>query len=438
MDEEDAAKRVVTQFATRAYRRPLEQDEVDSLVMHYRRRRGQGDSAEVAIREVLQVILISPNFLIRSEVAPEFSPEPTALAAGSQRQENRRLAPRRSQSEAVRVSDWELASRLSYFLWASMPDDELFDLARSGRLHEPTVLAQQVERMLKDSKSESLGTLFAAQWLGFAELDRVQRDQIDNPWATDTLVAAMKSESALLFHSLVQRNASIDRLLDADFTFVNEELANHYRIEAVSGSEMREVSLRETPRRGVLGHGSILATTSLPRRTSPVMRGNWILTTLLGTPPQPPPPNASEFNERLAENERLSQRKKLELHRTNPNCYACHSQIDPLGFALEEFEWFGRYRPERRGRPVDSVGKLPDGTSFRGLTGLSRTLVSERSSDLAEQLTRKMLAYALGRQLEYYDEATVRELTMELEADGRKLQTLIHAIVRSDSFQKKQ
>ena len=319
-----------------------------------------------------------------------------------------------------------------------MPDDELFDLARSGRLHEPTVLAQQVERMLKDSKSESLGTLFAAQWLGFAELDRVQRDQIDNPWATDTLVAAMKSESALLFHSLVQRNASIDRLLDADFTFVNEELANHYRIEAVSGSEMREVSLRETPRRGVLGHGSILATTSLPRRTSPVMRGNWILTTLLGTPPPPPPPNASEFNERLAENERLSQRKKLELHRTNPNCYACHSQIDPLGFALEEFEWFGRYRPERRGRPVDSVGKLPDGTSFRGLTGLSRTLVSERSSDLAEQLTRKMLAYALGRQLEYYDEATVRELTMELEADGRKLQTLIHAIVRSDSFQKKQ
>ena len=438
LDEEDAAKRVVTQFATRAYRRPLEQDEVDSLVMHYRRRRGQGDSAEVAIREVLQVILISPNFLIRSEVAPEFSPEPTALAAGSQRQENRRLAPRRSQSEAVRVSDWELASRLSYFLWASMPDDELFDLARSGRLHEPTVLAQQVERMLKDSKSESLGTLFAAQWLGFAELDRVQRDQIDNPWATDTLVAAMKSESALLFHSLVQRNASIDRLLDADFTFVNEELANHYRIEAVSGSEMREVSLRETPRRGVLGHGSILATTSLPRRTSPVMRGNWILTTLLGTPPPPPPPNASEFNERLAENERLSQRKKLELHRTNPNCYACHSQIDPLGFALEEFEWFGRYRPERRGRPVDSVGKLPDGTSFRGLTGLSRTLVSERSSDLAEQLTRKMLAYALGRQLEYYDEATVRELTMELEADGRKLQTLIHAIVRSDSFQKKQ
>ncbi|MGB4737721.1 MAG: DUF1592 domain-containing protein [Fuerstiella sp.] len=437
-EDEDAAQRAVVQFAGRAYRRPLEKDEVDSLMTHYRHRRGQGDSPEVAIREVLQVILISPNFLIRSETAPELSTEPTAPAAGDAPQQNLRLTPSRSQSKAVRVSDWELASRLSYFLWASMPDDELFELAHSGRLHEPTVLAQQIERMLKDSKSESLGSLFAAQWLGFAKLDRVQRDQIDNPWATDTLVAAMKSESALLFHSLVQQNASIDRLLDADFTFVNEELANHYGIEGVSGSELREVSVRETPRRGVLGHGSILATTSLPGRTSPVMRGNWILTTLLGTPPPPPPPSASEFSERVAENERLSQRQKLELHRTNPNCYACHSQIDPLGFALEEFEWFGRYRPEQRGRPVDSVGQLPDGTSFRGLMGLSSTLVSKRSSDLAEQFTRKMLAYALGRQLDYYDEATVRELTTELAADGRKLQTLIHAIIRSDSFQKKQ
>lgn len=440
--DEDSAQRVVVQFATRAYRRPLEQDEIDSLTMHYRRRRSQGDSVEIAIREVLQVILISPNFLIRSEAAPEFSTEPTALAAGSEDARKHSVVPEASangsQAREVPVSDWELASRLSYFLWASMPDDELFELARDGRLHEPTVIAQQVDRMLADSKSASLGSLFAAQWLGFAELDRVQRDQIDNPWATDSLVQAMKSESALLFHSLVRRNASIDRLLDADFTFINEELANHYRIEGVSGSEMREVSLRETPRRGVLGHGSILATTSLPRRTSPVMRGNWILATLLGTPPPPPPPNASEFNERLAENERLSQRQKLDLHRTNPNCYACHSQIDPLGFALEEFEWFGRYRPERGGRPVDSVGKLPDGTEFRGLMGLSSTLVSERSSDLAEQLTRKMLAYALGRQLEYYDEATVRELATELAADGRRLQTLIHAIVRSDSFQKKQ
>lgn len=406
-------KQVIQRFASRAYRRPVEQEELASLMTYFDHRRRKGDSAKAAVHEVLQVILVSPNFLIRAESAPP-------------------------QARKVNVSDWELASRLSYFLWASMPDDELFELARTGRLREPTVLAQQVARMLADVKSESLGNLFAAQWLGFAELDRVQRDQIDNPWATDSLVQAMKNESAMLFNSLVQRNASIDRLLDADYTFVNEELAKHYRIEDVNGSEMRRVSLSETPRRGVLGHGSILATTSLPRRTSPVLRGNWILTTLLGTPPPPPPPNVSEFDERVAENDRLSQRQKFELHRANPRCYACHSQIDPLGFALEEFEWFGRYRPERRGRPVDSVGRLPGGTQFRGLKGLSETLLKERSSDLAEQLTRKMLAYALGRQLEYYDEATVQELTNELQADQRRVRTLIRAIVQSDTFLAKQ
>lgn len=410
---QENVKQIIQQFASRAYRRPVEQEELASLLKYFDHRRSKGDSAEAAVREVLQVILVSPNFLIRAESAPH-------------------------EAKKVSVSDWELAGRLSYFLWASMPDDELFELARSGRLHEPTVLAQQVERMLTDVKSASLGNLFAAQWLGFAELDRVQRDQIDNPWATDSLVQAMKNESAMLFNSLVQRNGSIDRMLDADYTFLNEELAKHYRIEGVSGSEMRRVSLSETPRRGVLGHGSILATTSLPRRTSPVLRGNWILTTLLGTPPPPPPPNVSEFDERVAENDRLSQRQKLELHRANPRCYACHSQIDPLGFALEEFEWFGRYRPERRGRPVDSVGRLPGGTQFRGLKGLSETLLKEHSSDLAEQLTRKMLAYALGRQLEYYDEATVQELTNELQADQRRVRTLIRAIVQSDTFLAKQ
>ena len=414
LKEAEAIQRVIHRFATRAYRRPLEQEELDSLMRHYQRRIDQGDSSEVALREVLQVILISPNFLIRAESTPKEA------------------------DRAVPLSDWELASRLSYFLWASMPDDELFQLARTGQLHMPQVLTGQVDRMLGDPRAKTLGSLFAAQWLGFAELDRVQRDQIENPWATDSLVESMKGESALLFYSLVQRNASIDQLLDADYTFINAELAQHYGIEGVSGDAMREVSLRDTPRRGVLGHGSILATTSLPRRTSPVMRGNWILTTLLGTPPPPPPPNVSEFNDRVANNERLSQRQKLELHRSNPNCYACHSQIDPLGFAMEEFEWFGRYRPRRNGKPVDSVGRLPSGTEVRGLGELSATLLRERRSDLARQLTRKMLAYALARQLQYYDEATVRDLTSQMEEGGRRLQTLIHAIVRSESFQKKQ
>lgn len=406
-------EQVVSRFASRAFRRPVEPDELASLIKYFEHCRSKGDSAEDAVREVLQVILVSPNFLIRAELAPPIA-------------------------KTVDVPDWELASRLSYFLWASMPDDELFDLARSGRLHEPKVIAKQVERMLSDEKSKSLGSLFAAQWLGFAELDRVQRDQIDNPWATDSLVQAMKSESAMLFNSLVKRNASIDRLLDVDYTFLNEELARHYRIEGVKGSLMREVDLRDNPRRGILGHGSILATTSFPHRTSPVLRGNWILTTLLGTPPPPPPPNVSEFDERVAENDRLSTRQKLELHRSNRNCYACHSQIDPLGFALEEFEWFGRYRPKRRGKLVDAGGMLPGGKQFSGLKGLSTTLLNERSGDLAEQLTRKMLAYALGRQLEYYDEATVQELKAEFEAGNRQLKSLIHAIVRCDTFRKKQ
>lgn len=414
LNEEGAGPRVILRFATRAFRRPLEQEEADSLLAFYHHRLSQGDSIEVAIREVLQVILISPNFLLRTEDAPN--------EAGL----------------AESVSDWELASRLSYFLWATMPDEELFELAHAGRLHQEEVLAQQVERMLADPKAETLGSLFAAQWLGFTDLDRVQRDQIDNPWATDSLVAAMKAESAMLFHSLVQRNSSIDRLLDADYTFLNEELAKHYEIDGVQGDEMREVSLSQTPRRGILGHGSILAITSLPSRTSPVIRGNWILTTLLGTPPPPPPPNVSDFDEQVANNQRLTQRQRLELHRTKPNCFACHSQIDPLGFALEEFEWFGRYRPQQGNASADALGTLPSGTSFRGLMGLSETLLNERRADLAEQLVRKMLAYALGRQLDYHDEATVQQLVAHFEANERRMQSLIHGLVHTDCFLKKQ
>lgn len=414
LSETKTVRTVLSRFATRAFRRPVEADELSSLLGHFESRRQSGRSATNALREVLQVVLVSPSFLIRSEQ--------DASEAG----------------KPFPVSDWELASRLSYFLWASMPDDELFRLAESGQLRKPAVLASQVDRMLADDRAGTLGHLFAAQWLGFADLDRVQRDQIDNPWATDSLVEAMKEESALLFNSLVEANAPIDRLVDADFTFLNEELARHYQMKGVAGSQMRKVSLRSSPRRGILGHGSILAVTSFPGRTSPVLRGNWILSRLLGTPPPPPPPNVSEFDDRVAENRRLSQRQKLEMHRSNPNCYACHSQIDPLGFALEEFEWFGRYRPVRRGKRIDAKGTLPGGREFTGLAGLTKALLAERTGDLANQLTRKMLSYALGRQLEYYDEATVADLKRRLQSDDRRLRSLIAAIVQSDTFQQKQ
>ena len=414
LQKPDSLSDVLRQFAARGWRRPVGDDEIKRLVRLFRRQREDGATPRGALRDVIQVMLVSPEFLIRSE------------------------ADQSEPGNAFRISDWELASRLSYFLWASMPDEELFRQAETGRLHEPEVLAAQVQRMLQDPRSKTLGSLFAAQWLGFTELDRVQRDQIDNPWATDSLVEAMKQESAMLFNSLVEHDQPIDRLVDADYSFLNEELARHYRLPGVSGNQMRRVSLKSSPRRGIMGHGSILAITSFPGRTSPVVRGNWILTRLLGTPPPPPPPNVSEFDDRVAENERLSQREKLEQHRSNPNCYACHSQIDPLGFALEEFEWFGRHRPARRGRNVDTTARLPNGTAFRGLQGLSEALVRERIDDLTEQLTRRMLSYSLGRQLEYYDEATVRELVERVQANERRVPALIHAIVQSNTFQMKQ
>jgi hypothetical protein len=295
-------------------------------------------------------------------------------------------------------------------------------------------LVRQVDRMLDDPRSLTLGTVFASQWFGTDNLNRVRPDPIDNPWATDGLIDAMTQETALLFHSLVKENRSIERLLDADYAFLNQELASHYGVRGVDGQQMRRVSLAGLPRRGLLGNASVLAVTSFPGRVSPVMRGNWILSELLGTPPPPPPPNVSEFDERIAESDRLSQRQKLELHRRNPNCYSCHSQIDPLGFTLSDFDWFGRYRAVEGGRE-ESHGRLPDGTEIEGLDGLIEALLRARLDDLSRQAVTKFLSYALGRQLEYYDEATVRGLLQEFEQDERRLRGLIHAIVRTDTFQ---
>ncbi len=408
-----AARSILNHFVTRAFRRPVADDEVDSLFEHYQRRVADGAGHEAAIREVLQIVLVSPSFLVRTEW-------------------------NRDTDKAYTVDDWELASRLSYFLWASMPDDELFGLAREGKLHQAEVLNAQISRMLADSRADSLGSQFAAQWLGFNDLGRVRPGPIDNPWCTDSLIAAMQDESAMFFTSLVRDNDSIERIVTADYTFLNQELARHYGMKNVTGPHMRRVSMQTNTRGGIFGQGSILAVTSFPGRTSPVIRGNWILSTLLGTPPPSPPPNVSEFDDRIADNRKLTQRQKMELHRTNPNCYACHSQIDPLGFSLQQFDWFGRYRTKHRGKDVDDRGELPDGTEFRGVDGLRGVLVDRRLDDLVFQITRKMLTYAIGRQLEYYDEATVREIVAAVQDDDRKLQTLIREIVHSDTFRMKQ
>ena len=402
----DDPKEIITRFASRAFRRPATNDEVRGLIDRYEQQVAAGLSPRESLRDVIEIVLISPAFLFRYEEA----------------------------QLTARISNYEMASRLSYFLWASMPDDELFAAARRGELLQGEKLVQHVERMLEDPRSLTLGTLFASQWFGTDNLDRVRPDPIDNPWATDGLIDAMTQETALLFHSLVRENRSIERLLNADYAFLNQELASHYGIRGVDGQQMRRVSLTGLSRRGLLGNASVLAVTSFPGRVSPVMRGNWILTQLLGTPPPPPPPNVSEFDERIADSERLSQRQKLELHRRNPNCYSCHSQIDPLGFTLSDFDWFGRYRTVERGREQNH-GRLPDGTKVEGLDGLIEALLDHRLDDLSRQTVTKLLSYAIGRQLEYYDEATVRGLLEDFEQDERRLRGLIHGIVQTDTFQ---
>ena len=401
----------IEQFLTRAYRRPVTDQELQRTLARHAQLRERGFSKMQAAKLVCQTALVSPNFLMKSERST-------------------------GHSEPFRIDDWELANRLSYFLWASMPDARLFELAKAGKLHEASTLRAEVDRMIDDVRSSTLGSIFAAQWLGSINLGtRVRLDPIDNPWCTESLMTSMREETAKFFHSLVVTDRPLKELITADYTFLNEELAKLYQIDNVVGDKLRKVSL-ETPKRGgILGHGSVLAVTSFPYRTSPVVRGHWVLETLLGTPPPPPPPNVSQFAEDLQENDRLSPRKKLEQHRRAANCFACHSQIDPIGFSLEGYDWFGR---SRRKRNIDVRGRLPNGTEFEGLSGLKSVLVEQRIDDFHRQLASKMLSYALGRQLEYYDEVAIRKILRTLSQHDFGFRTLIHAIVDSYPFQYKQ
>lgn len=415
LSSEVAAERIVRVFLRRAFRRLPDDSEVERYAAIVQHNVDAGKTFEESVKAALQVVLISPNFLLRAE----------------------RSRPEASQPYAV--NDWDLASRLSYFLWASMPDDELLELAEQGELSKDGTLAKQVERMLSDPKSETLGSVFASQWLGSQFLGkRVRLDPIDNPWCTESLMAAMRAETTMFFHHLAVNDRPVAELIDADYTFLNEELAKLYRIHGVSGATMRRVSLGSGRRGGILGHGSLLAVTSFPGRTSPVVRGKWVLDTVLGTPPPPPPPNVSELSEEIERRERLTFREKLELHRRKPNCYACHSQMDPLGFSLENYDWFGRYRTRRDGRRIDARGELPDGTSFQGLSGLKQVIVTQRRDDLVRQLTQKLLSYALGRQLEYYDEASVRRIIANSGGPDAHVGALIRQVALSFPFRYKQ
>lgn len=406
----EAAQQIFTLIASRAYRRAAEPAEIANLMRLYSAARQRKNSHEKAVKFALKAVLVSPQFLFRVE----------------------RDKPG---MEAYRISDYELASRLSYFLWASMPDDALMKLASQGKLHEASVLEQQVKRMLASPKAREFADSFAGQWLRARDLyTSALPDGQRFPHFTPTLRDAMYQEPVLLFADVMQTNESVLNLLDADYTYVNEELAKHYGIPNVTGSEMRRVKLSDKKRGGVLTMGSVLTLTSYPQRTSPVLRGKWILAEILGSPSPPPPPVVATLSTNDAPENGLTFRQRLERHRKDPACAGCHSRMDPLGFGLENFDATGRWRDAIAGQTVDAAGTLTTGEKFSGPVEL-KTLLLQRKQEFVHNLVERMLSYALGRGLEAYDLPAVRAITQAVLKSDCRSQTLIAEIVKSYPFQ---
>jgi hypothetical protein len=360
----------------------------------------------------LQAILADPEFLFRFERTPRYT------------------AP----GENHRVSDMELASRLSFFLWSSAPDDELITLASEGKLGEPAVLERQVRRMLRDPRAEALSTSFATHWLHLQNLEDAHPDVYLFPDWDYNLTVSMRRETELLFDSIVREDRSVFDLLTADYTFVDERLAKHYRIPNVIGNRFRRVSVADENRRGLLGQGSILTLTSLANRTSPVIRGAWILDVLLGTPAPRPPANVPPLKENEIGGKHLSVRERLEEHRANPACSACHAIMDPLGYSLENFDAVGAWRTHDEGVPIDATGVLADGTPLDGPASLRNSMV-KYSDQFVRVVAEKLLTYALGRGVEYHDMPTVRGIVRSASAADYRFSSLIFGIVTSDAFQ---
>jgi hypothetical protein len=377
----------------------------------YQAGRKSGDF-DAGIQQALARILVAPRFVYRAE------DEPASLAAG----------------QSYRISDTELASRLSFFLWSSIPDDELLDTAAKGRLRDPQVLKQQVTRMLADAKADALVENFAGQWLYLRELDHVQTDARN---FDENLRQSFRRETELLFSAIVRDDRSLIDLLDADYTFVDERLARHYGIPDVHGSYFRRVSLpADSPRRGLLGQGSMLTVTSTATRTSPVSRGKWVLENLLGTPAPIPPPGV-ETNLGGAEAAKSSSlRQRLEMHRASPTCSSCHRIMDPMGFALENFDLIGQWRETDGPSKIDSTGQLADGTPVKGPEDLRRAVLS-RSDAFMTTATEKLMTYALGRPVHAYDMPTVRAIVHRAAANNNRFSSLITGIIESDAFQKR-
>ena len=361
----------------------------------------------------MRALLVSPEFLFRVERDPDGIEPHTAY----------------------RISNLELASRLSFFLWSSIPDDELLDAALRGDLGKPALLEQQVRRLLADQRSEALVTNFASQWLHLRNLAAITPDMRRFPDFDDNLRQAFRQETELFFESIVREDRSVLDLLDADYTFVNERLAKHYGIPNVYGSRFRRISLDDDSKRGgLLRHGSILTVTSYPTRTSPVIRGKWVLDNLLGVPPPPPPPNVPVLGEGTVAGKGLSMRERLAEHRASPACAGCHQLMDPVGFALENYDAVGRWRTFEGGKPIDVAGGLPDGSEFDGVVGLQRALLS-RPKIFTGVLTERLLTYALGRGVEHYDAPAIRKIVRTAQAEDFGFSSLIMGITSSTPFQ---
>jgi hypothetical protein len=412
-EETACAKTILSALAKRAYRRPID-TEIDTLLGFYEKGRRKG-SFDAGIEDALRFMLTSPKFLFRDE------PDPANVAAGS-------IYP---------ISDFELASRLSFFLWSSVPDDQLLTVAAQGKLKDPAVLERQVRRMLSDPKSEALVDNFAAQWLFVRNLQSFLPDTATFPNFDDNLRQAFRRESELFFDSIIREDRNVLDLLTADYTFVNERLARHYGIPNIYGSRFRRVTLPDENRRGLLGEGTVLAVTSYPNRTSPVLRGKWILENILGTPPPPPPPNVPTLKENSEGGKVSSVRERLEEHRRNPACATCHRVMDPLGFSLDNFDATGEWRTrEAVGVPVDAKGQLADGTPVDGPVAL-RTALLKHPEQFVRTMTEKLLTYGLGRGLEYYDMPVVRAIARDAARQNYRFSALITAVVKSSAFQMK-
>lgn len=405
----EAARQVIEEFLPRAWRRPASRSEVDGLMRLFDDAYDRGAAFEAALKLVLKGALVSPNFLFLAEPEPDFP-------------------------GVYELDDFQLATRLSYFLWASLPDEELFRLARANRLRDLAVLEEQVKRMLKDPKAQALGERFAAQWLGIDRLGETTKPDADLfPMFDEALAADMRQEVAMFFTHVVQSDRSVLEFIDAEYTFANSRLAEIYDVDEVTSPAFERVALRDENRGGVLGMAAVLTATSHPRRTSPVLRGKWVLEQLLGDHVPPPPPGVGELEEPKSDGEPATLRARMELHREKEECASCHARMDPIGFGLENFDPIGRWRMEDGELPIDAAGELPSGDSFEGPRELKEILL-KRKGAFVRNFARKMLGYALGRSLTRYDACVIEDSVMALEANDYRASALFTEIVLSYPF----